>query len=289
MGDLADHRLIRAVLASFKVNLDGRRAAGRTAAWRRSVFSTVLNHAVEEKLLASNPVGSVMWKGPKARDAVDRRCVANPSQARVLLASVAKTPRSGKRLVAFFACVYYGALRPEEAVELRRHNLDLPAEGWGWITVEAASPEVDKHWADSDVRHERRELKHRAVGETRRVPCPPELTAFLHSHLKHFPPGKDGRLFCGERGGVLANVTYMRLWRRAREASLTEEQCASPLAARPYDLRHAAVSTWLNGGVAPTQVAEWAGHSVAILLRIYAKCLDGQEGTALRRIEDALK
>ena len=54
-------------------------------------------------------------------------------------------------------------------------------------------------------------------------------------------------------------------------------------------LRHTAVSTWLNGGVAPTQVAEWAGHSVTILLRIYAKCLAGQEGTALRRIQDALK
>jgi len=28
---------------------------------------------------------------------------------------------------------------------------------------------------------------------------------------------------------------------------------------------------------------------VTILLRIYAKCLDGQESTALRRIQDALK
>jgi integrase len=187
----------------------------------------------EEKLLASNPVASVRWMAPKARDAVDRRCVANPSQARLLLDSVATTPRSGKRLVAFFGSVYYAALRPEEAVELRRHNLDLPAEGWGWITLEAAAPEVDKQWADSGVRHESRELKHRAVGETRRVPCPPELTALFHSHLKQFPPGKDGRLFCGERGGVLANVTYMRLWRRAREAAFTAEQCASPLAARP--------------------------------------------------------
>lgn len=30
---------------------------------------------------------------------------------------------------------------------------------------------------------------------------------------------------------------------------------------------------WLNGGVYPTQVAEWAGHSVDVLLRIYAKCV----------------
>ena len=55
-----------------------------------------------------------------------------------------------------------------------------------------------------------------------------------------------------------------------------------------YDLRHACVSTWLNGGIPPAQVAEWAGHSVAILLKIYAKCLDGQDAIAQRRIEEAL-
>ena len=64
---------------------------------------------------------------------------------------------------------------------------------------------------------------------------------------------------------------------------------ASPLARRPYDLRHAAVSTWLNGGVPPTQVAEWAGHSVAVLLDVYAKCLVGQDAMARRRVEAALR
>ena len=52
--------------------------------------------------------------------------------------------------------------------------------------------------------------------------------------------------------------------------------------------RHTCVSTWLNGGIAPAQVAEWAGHSVAILLKIYTKCIDGQDDIAKRRIEDAL-
>lgn len=61
----------------------------------------------------------------------------------------------------------------------------------------------------------------------------------------------------------------------------------SPLAKRPYDLRHAAVSTWLNAGVPPTQVAEWAGHSVAVLLKVYAKCIVGQDAAARRRIEEA--
>jgi integrase len=69
-------------------------------------------------------------------------------------------------------------------------------------------------------------------------------------------------------------MTIGRMWRRARQAAFTAEVAASPLAKTPYDLRHAAVSTWLNGGVPPTTVAEWAGHSVEVLLRIYAKCLD---------------
>ena len=68
----------------------------------------------------------------------------------------------------------------------------------------------------------------------------------------------------------------------------SEEVCASPLAGMPYGLRHAAVSTWLNGAVPSTQVAEWAGQSIEVLLRIYAKCLDGEKVTMRRRVEDAL-
>ncbi len=70
---------------------------------------------------------------------------------------------------------------------------------------------------------------------------------------------------------------------------MTPAEAASPLAARPYDLRHAAVSTWLNAGVPATQVAEWAGHSVHVLLRVYAKCILGQEEAARRRIDAALR
>jgi hypothetical protein len=62
----------------------------------------------------------------------------------------------------------------------------------------------------------------------------------------------------------------------------------SPLAARPYDLRHAAVSLWLNAGVPATDVADRAGHGVDVLLRVYASCIDGTEDAANRRIEAGL-
>jgi hypothetical protein len=36
-------------------------------------------------------------------------------------------------------------------------------------------------------------------------------------------------------------------------------------------------------------VAEWAGHSVDVLLRIYAKCVVGHDELAKRRISEALR
>ena len=86
----------------------------------------------------------------------------------------------------------------------------------------------------------------------------------------------------------MSESTYCRVWRKARVVALSVDEARSPLARRPYDLRHAAVSTWLNAGVPATQVAAWAGHSVAVLLQIYAKCLVGQEDAARRRIDAVL-
>ena len=64
-------------------------------------------------------------------------------------------------------------------------------------------------------------------------------------------------------GGELASITYRRSWAKARHDTLSAAEAASPLAGRVYDLRHACVSTWLNGGIPPAQVAEWAGHGMA--------------------------
>jgi integrase len=80
-----------------------------------------------------------------------------------------------------------------------------------------------------------------------------------------------------------------RAWDRARGSALTPAEYSSQLARRVYDLRHACVSTWLNGGVPAAQVAEWAGHSVAVLLKVYARCIDGQDQISKRRIEDVLR
>lgn len=131
-------------------------------------------------------------------------------------------------------------------------------------------------------------LKQREEREVRPVPIPPELVAILLAHLKEFGTAVDGRLFRNERGGILGASTYSRAWEEARRFALTPQQVVSPLAGKPYDLRHAALSTWLNAGVDATAVAERAGNSVEVLLKRYAKCLDGRDSQINRRIEAGL-
>ena len=89
-------------------------------------------------------------------------------------------------------------------------------------------------------------------------------------------------------GRILQDSAYITVWTEARKQALTPAQCRSPLGRRPYHLRHAAVSLWLNSGVPATEVARRAGHGVAVLLKIYAHCIDGQSDAANKRITDAL-
>jgi integrase len=193
----------------------------------------------------------------------------------------------GRHLRGFFACLYYAGLRPGEAQALRAHDCHLPATGWGHLALVQSRPEANRRWSDTGDAHEARGLKHRAASEVRRVPIPHELVRILREHVAEFGTAPDGRMFHTRRGGVVGS-NYADTWARARQLAFTPEQVASPLAARPYDLRHAAVSLWLNSGVPATDVAARAGHGVDVLLRVYAACIHGGEPLANQRIESAL-
>ncbi|SHN46435.1 tyrosine-type recombinase/integrase [Cryptosporangium aurantiacum] len=287
---LAEPKVLRGVLDAITHKVDGGTAAPSVANRKRIVLNAAINHAIEEGLLTENPIPALKWTPPtKSIRPVDRRSVPNPVQARTLLAAVRAQQPSGPRLVAFFGCIYFAALRPEEVVALAKPNLAIPADGWGMFYLDGAAPHAGRDWTDSgNERDDRRQLKHRDVGDTRPVPCPPELTALLNEHIAEFGFGPDGRLLSGVRGGVLAKITIGRSWERARLDAFTPEVAASPLAATPYHLRHAAISTWVNGGVPVTDAAAWAGHSVDVLQKIYAQCLDQSDAINRQRVEAAL-
>jgi integrase len=247
---LDDAALTRKVLDELAVKMDGKAAAANTVSRKRAVFYNSLESAIESKLLDRNRIPDIKWTAPKEVKAIDKRVVVNPGQARRLLVAVEAQrvegqPRrsAGLGLVAFFGSMYYSGLRPEEAAMLGKADLQLGESGWGELLLSESAPIAGAAWTDSGDRRDRRQLKHRGKGEVRGVPCPPPLTTLLHHHLEKFGVAGDGRLFRSLSGGDLAESTIARVWDKARKAVLTEQEYASVLGRRPYDLRHACVST----------------------------------------------
>ncbi|MFB9834184.1 hypothetical protein [Actinoallomurus acaciae] len=154
------------------VTMTGDPAAATTIARKRAVLYNVLKYAVRErKLLSTNPIDQVDWKAPERVEQVDRSVVANPVQARQLLAAVTYVGRmSGRGGV----CVPCTPACTTEAYDLRKRR------GSG-STPTVARPTMTR--VSSAARS----------GEKRVVPIPPDLVTILHEHLKQFGTAEDGR------------------------------------------------------------------------------------------------
>jgi integrase len=290
VADLSDTASVREVLDGIATNLDGSPSAATVYRRKRAVLFNLLSYAVEQGLLDDNPLTKIKRPTPKMVEEVDPRIVANPRQVEELLTSVTyigqRDRDRGAHLYAFFGTMYYSAARPAEVLALREQDCKLPRAGWGELALGESRPAAGKRWTDSGEVHDRRGLKHRAASDIRFVPIPPVLVKILLDHIDQYGVGPEGRLFHSPKGdGVVSSSVYYRVWRQARPYALTPSQVASPLVGRPYDLRHAAVSLWLNGGVPATEVAERAGHSVDVLLRVYAKCIYGERESVNRKID----
>lgn len=172
--ELGQPATTRGLLRAIALKNNHEPAGAQTVARRRGVLVNAMEYAVERGLLLANPIKEVKRKAPAIVKTVDRRVVVNHGQAIKLLNAVGMEEPSDPRLVAFFAVMYYAAaLRPSEAVNLRRSNLLLPEEGWGELLIEQSSPASGPAWTDTGVHRELRPLKHRAKGDTRVVPSPP--------------------------------------------------------------------------------------------------------------------
>ncbi|CAM5609665.1 Integrase OS=Streptomyces aurantiogriseus OX=66870 GN=GCM10010251_26280 PE=4 SV=1 [Streptomyces aurantiogriseus] len=136
---LHDPVLARDVLESLRRKLDGGQAAVETMRRKRKVLVHALHYVVERGELGSHPLEKIRWRVPKPSVSVDPRAVANPYGARELLSAVSYVGGyrrgRGRRLVGFFAGMYYAGLRPEEAVAAALPDCRLPRAGWGRLIL----------------------------------------------------------------------------------------------------------------------------------------------------------
>jgi hypothetical protein len=166
LRSFASPSTVRRAMNAISLKLDGTAPAAPTVARRRAALFSALQYAVELELLPNNPLKQLKLRRPIVAAAVDPRVVVNHSQARRLLSAVRSNYPS---LEAYFACLYYAALRPADARHLRVKDCVLPESGWGELDLLGSTPDAGGDWTDSGQANEDRQLKHRGEGDTR--PC----------------------------------------------------------------------------------------------------------------------
>jgi integrase len=229
----------------LRLKQDGAVAAAETQRHKHKVLVHAVHHAIEQCKLPADPLAPIQWHVAETVDQVDPRVVANPAQARALLCAVSYVGSyrraRGRRLVGLFAGMYYAGLRPAEAVAVTLTDCVLPTEGWGQVTLHRTLPQAGTRWTDTGKLHDERGLKNRPADDTRPVPLPPELVALWRESIDTFGAADDGRLFFNEHGGIVGSTTYDRAWHAGRELALPACLGHTPVAGRPYDLRHSAL------------------------------------------------
>ncbi|MBK7624370.1 MAG: hypothetical protein IPJ14_17340 [Kineosporiaceae bacterium] len=233
------------------------------------------------------------------------RSVVNPTQARARLDAVAhladpddpdrRQPAlaaCARRLVAFFGCMYYAALRPSEALALTVDDLELPdpddpdGDGWGHLFLSRSNAEVSATSTDTG-RREPRQLNTSPPATS--GPCPAHhrwsrscaSTAPLRAPLPTVdcssaptadtsPPRPTTRSGNAARAKALTRRGRLRAGR-------------APL--RPAAHRRLDLAGWRRR-LRPGR--RMGRHPIAVLHRVYAHVLPGRSAAARRQIETVL-
>jgi len=281
-----DPVLLERVLRATSTRADGASTVAAVARRRRHTLGTVLRTAVRRGALATNPIDRVEWRAPTPSLSLDVSTVPSPDDVRAIVDLVVVMPTGASRYAALFAAVGMAGMRPSEAIGLLIPDLDLPSKGWGLATLRGAVTSPGTRYTHDGSVVEKKGLKQRAAGSVRAVPLPPELVHRLRHHLKQFEP-VEGRVFSNRPGRPVTTTNYGPIWVRARTQLWPT---GHPLAsATVYDLRHSAATMMLRARVPPAEVARRLGHSVDVLMRVYAGVFDDERERSNELIDEALR
>ena len=219
----------------------------------RAASHGALGYTVELGLLPANPIGLVRWRAPRAAAAVSpapcRQPGAGPGDPDP------GPPRIKPELAVFFGCLYYARCARKKP------------SPWAATTSSSRPPRPRARLSSPPPAR-----APAPPGPTPAIPHEPPATAPpRRRHPRRLHPARPGQHALPSprrpwhhagrgavpraRGGMLSESVYGRAWHAARRAALGPDLAATALARRPYDLRHAALSLWLNATGAPAEVA----------------------------------
>lgn len=278
--------ILESALTAATTRRDGVVMAASVVQRRRNAVKSVLTAAVRRGLINTNPMDRLEWRAPRRSVEVDISVLPSVVDIDRIVEHIANLPSAGARFAAFFAMIGFVGLRPSEVAGLHDSDLTLPESGWGTARLRGAIPSPGMRYTDSDGTRDAKGLKHRPEGAVRSVPLPPELVSLLRQHMATWPP-TAGLVFTNAAGRSVTAENYGKVWNRAKAQIWPEGHHLNTTT--PYDLRHAAATSILRAGVAPSEVARRLGHSVDVLLRVYAGVTRDESERANRAIEQEFR
>jgi integrase len=142
-----------------------------------------------------------------------------------------------------------------EAVALRWENL-----GVNYSTA----------WICSSISRGVSNKKGTKTGKSRLVRLSPQLQAMLEDRFKNTNPQPRDLIFPSPTGIPINDHRFReRAWKTILESCDIEWKT-------PYQVRHAAISHALANGANPVDLAEQTGHSVRVLLEVYAHAIESK-------------
>ena len=283
--ELVEAPLLETAVGRATTRLDGGTMSPNVVRRRRNTIKAAFSAAVRRQVLNSNPFDRVELKRPQRRQEVDVSTVPSIADLNELVARVSALERGGARYAAFFATIGLAGLRPSEAANLLVQDLELPDDGWGLARLRGATTSPGQRYTADGATREEKGLKHRATDAIREVPIPPQLVEVLVEHMDRFP-SVDDRLFSNAEDRPVTAHNYGKVWRRERDRLWpAAHPCSS---ATTYDLRHTAATVMLQAGVSAAEAARRLGHSVDVLMRVYAGVFTDERERSNARIDQLL-
>lgn len=234
-------------------------SAGRTTtATAYRFLRTVLNTAVRERLILSNPCQIPNAGNVKHRE----RTPANPLEVQQLAQLMPPEYAAAVTLAA------WSGLRYGELFALARRHVDLAA---GTVQVERALVCVP----GQPVRFG----KTKTTKSNRTVHLPAFVLEVLTAHLaEHVPTSPDALVFAMPDGSPVTSLRLSFLFRRARQVIGREDLTW-------HDLRHTGATLAYRAGASVPEVQARLGHTTMRAAMIYAHAADDSDLLIAQRLD----
>lgn len=234
-------------------------SAGRTAtAAAYRILRTILNTAVREQLIQSNPCQIVNGGTAKHRE----RSTANPLEVQQLANLMPAQYAAAVTLAA------WSGLRYGELFALARRHVNLER---GTVHVERALLCV----SGQPIRFG----STKTVKSNRTVHLPGFVLEVLTSHLEqHTPAHPDALLFAMPDGSPVTSARLSFLFRRARAVIGREDLTW-------HDLRHTGATLAYRAGASVPEVQARLGHTTMRAAMIYAHAADDSDQLIAQRLD----